>query len=178
MPATMAISVILAGCGPKFVQLAEDRQAYTREGGRNIGAKLLVARDVDDAPLKRIADTYLGIPYLLGGEGPSGIDCSAFSQQVFRRACGLELPRKAAWQSAVGVPVFKYGLLAGDLVFFGDSPENIEHVGIYMDNGLFINATTSSGVKYSSLDEAYWTGKYQFARRIPNLRLMDSLRHR
>ena len=128
--------------------------------------------------LKRVADAYLGIPYQLGGEGPSGIDCSAFSQQVFRKACGLDLPRKAAWQGALGVPVFKFGLLPGDLVFFGDSPGNIEHVGIYMENGLFINATTSSGVKYSSLDEAYWTGKYQFARRLPNLRPIDSLKGR
>jgi hypothetical protein len=46
-----------------------------------------------------------------------------------------------------------------------------------MGKNQFINATSSSGVKYSSLDEAYWVGKYQFARRFPNMKLLlDSAR--
>jgi hypothetical protein len=165
---------MLAGCGPKYVQLADNRQAYTRDEGRNLGKSLLASRDVDITPLKKVADTYLGIPYVWGGDSQTGIDCSAFSRQVFRKAYGLELPRKASWQSSFGVPVFKFGLQPGDLVFFGPSPDTIEHVGIYMGDGKFINATSSQGVKYSSLDESYWLGKYQFARRIPNLRVVDT----
>ena len=38
---------------------------------------------------------------------------------------------------------------------------SIDHVGIYMGKNQFINATSSSGVKYSSLDETFWLGKYQ-----------------
>jgi len=158
------------------VQLGENRPAYTREEGRNLGARLQSGRELDVGPLRKVADTYLGIPYLLGGETTSGIDCSAFSQQVFRKTYGLELPRKAAWQGAQGVPVFKFGLQPGDLVFFGTNVDSVEHVGIYMGEGKFINATSSSGVKYSSLDESYWLGRYLFARRMPNLRIVDSLR--
>ena len=60
----------------------------------------------------------------------------------------------------------------------GPSQDSIEHVGIFMGEGKFINATSSQGVKYSSLDESYWLGKYQFARRLPNLRPIDSLKGR
>lgn len=172
----MLVCGFLAGCGPKFVQLADNRQGYTRDEGRNLGRKLIASREVDITPLKKVADTYLGIPYVWGGDSQTGIDCSAFSRQVFRKAYGLELPRKASWQSSFGVPVFKFGLLPGDLVFFGTSPDTIEHVGIYMGDGKFVNATSSQGVKYSSLDESYWLGKYQFARRIPFLKASDSLK--
>ena len=172
----LGIAGLLAGCGPKFVQLADNRQGYTRDEGRNLGGKLLASHELDITPLKKVTDTYLGIPYVWGGDSQTGIDCSAFSRQVFRKAYGLELPRKASWQSSFGVPVFKFGLLPGDLVFFGPSQDSIEHVGIFMGDGKFINATSSQGVKYSSLDESYWLGKYQFARRIPNLKVSDSLR--
>ena len=164
----------LHGCGPKFVQLGENRPAYTREGGRNLGAKMVSNNDVDVSALRAVADTYLGVPYLWGGTTMQGIDCSAFTQSVWRRTFGIDLPRVAKQQSALGLPVFKFGLRAGDLVFFGTSADSlaIDHVGIYMGNNKFINATVSAGVKYSSLDETFWLNKYQFARRFPNMKLL------
>ena len=171
--------MLLVGCGPKFIQLGENRPAYTRDGGRNLGAQMISNHDVDITPLKSVADTYLGVPYVWGGETMTGIDCSAFTRSVWQRTFGIPLPRVAKQQSQLGIPVFKFGLQPGDLVFFGDSPDSaaIEHVGIYMGKNQFINATSSSGVKYSSLDESYWVGKYQFARRFPNMKLLlDSAR--
>lgn len=166
-PLTLLLpAAILSGCGPKFVQLAENRPAYTREEGRNLRAQLLTTREIDRSVLKSVADTYLGIPYLWGGQGPDGIDCSAFTKQVMQKALNIELPRVAVQQSALGVKIFKFALQPGDLVFFGETPEAIDHVGIYMGEGMFINATSSSGVKYSNLDETFWLGKYQFARRL------------
>jgi len=78
--------VALSGCGPKFVQLADNRQAYTRDEGRNLGKKLVASREIDITPLKKVTDGYLGIPYVWGGDSQTGIDCSAFSRQVFRKA--------------------------------------------------------------------------------------------
>ncbi len=103
-----------------------------------------------------------------------GIDCSAFTQSVWRRTFGIELPRVAKQQVSLGIPVFKFGLRPGDLIFFGVNSDSasIDHVGIYMGNNQFINATSSSGVKYSNLDETFWLSKYQCARRIPNLKLL------
>jgi cell wall-associated NlpC family hydrolase len=110
--------------------------------------------------------TYLGVPYRWGGETYEGIDCSGFTQAVFEKVYGIELPRKASWQSEQGILVFRYALQEGDLVFFGPAPEEVDHVGIYMGEGLFANATNSEGVKYSHLDEPYWRERYLFAKRF------------
>lgn len=177
--ATATGAFLLAGCGPKYVQLGENRPAYTRDGGKNLGAQMIGHHEVDITPLKTVADTYLGVPYLWGGETMTGIDCSAFTRSVWQRTFGIVLPRVAKQQSQLGIPVFKFGLQPGDLVFFGETPDSasIDHVGIYMGKNQFINATSSSGVKYSSLDESFWVGKYQFARRFPNMKLLlDSAR--
>ena len=159
----------LSGCGAGIARVDGNRPVLPREEGRNLGGRALASREPEPGPLLRAAETYLGAPYLLGGESAAGIDCSALVQQVFRRAYGVELPRKAAWQGAVGVPVFKFGLRPGDLVFFGPRLDSVEHVGIYVGQGRFLNATSTSGVKYSSLDEAFWLERYLFARRVPGL---------
>jgi len=162
----LVAGMMLSACSSQRVRLADNRPAYSRSEGEQLLAPIVRTEPAGFANLKSVADTYLGTPYLLGGEGPDSIDCSAFTKQVFQKAYSLELPRKAAWQSELGLHVFKYGLRKGDLVFFGLRPDSIEHVGIYMGDGKFINATTSSGVKYSSLDETFWMNKYQFARRM------------
>lgn len=53
-----------------------------------------------------------------------------------------------------------------DPVFFGTELDSVDHVGIYMGENQFINATTSQGVKYLSLDESFWRQKYLFAKRL------------
>lgn len=84
------------------------------------------------------AGRYIGVPYAWGGASPStGFDCSGLVQHVFSDL-GVSLPRTAAEQSQVGTAVT--GLQQaqpGDLLFYG-SPA--EHVGIYIGNGLMINA--------------------------------------
>jgi cell wall-associated NlpC family hydrolase len=159
------LASILSACGPRYVRYGNGRPAYTRAEGNNLRLQLVASKDVDPQQIKKVADQYLGVPYLWGGESMDGIDCSAFTQQVWKKSFELNLPRTAAQQSGLGVRVFKYGLMPGDLVFFGTAEDTIDHVGIYMGNNQFINATTSSGVKYSNLDEQFWRSKYQFAKR-------------
>ncbi|MFJ4096087.1 C40 family peptidase [Kitasatospora sp. NPDC089913] len=83
----------------------------------------------------------LGKPYVWGGDGPSGYDCSGLVQQAFRRA-GVELPRVADDQYAATTPITQDRLRRGDLLFWSDSgrASGIHHVGIYLGGGKFVEA--------------------------------------
>lgn len=91
---------------------------------------------------------YHGVPYLWGGETPSGFDCSGLVLYVFRQH-GVNLPHYSGSQFLLGEKVAPASLQPGDVVFFG-SP--IHHVGIYIGGGYFIHAPrTGDFVKISKL---------------------------
>jgi cell wall-associated NlpC family hydrolase len=82
----------------------------------------------------------LGVPYLWGGEGPGGYDCSGLVQASYR-AVGIALPRTTQEQFDAG-PHLPTGaqLEAGDLVFFGASASDVTHVGIVVRPGEMVDA--------------------------------------
>jgi cell wall-associated NlpC family hydrolase len=86
------------------------------------------------------AEAQIGQPYLWGGEGPGGFDCSGLVQAAFNSG-GVSLPRVAQDQYDHGphLPAGEEPHL-GDLVFFGPSPDAITHVGIALGDGRMINA--------------------------------------
>ena len=85
----------------------------------------------------------LGTPYVWGGEGPAGFDCSGLVQWAYAVA-GIGLPRVAQDQFDAGPPVPAGApLLPGDLVFFGASSRAVAHVGIYLGDGRFVDAPHS-----------------------------------
>ena len=119
--------------------------------------------------LTNTAKEYIGIPYKYGGTDiKTGIDCSAYTQMVFSKL-GISLDRTSKAQYQQGTSITKGSLKAGDLVFFNTSGEGISHVGIYLENGDFISATTSSGVSIANLnDSSYWGPRYVGAKRVAN----------
>jgi peptidoglycan DL-endopeptidase CwlO len=94
---------------------------------------------------------YLGIPYVWAGSTPSGgFDCSGLVLYVYAKF-GVDFPHAATLQARMGTPVPFDQLQPADLVFFG-SPSFYHHVGIYIGNGLFIEAPhTGDVVKVSRL---------------------------
>ena len=94
---------------------------------------------------------YLNAPYLWGGRGPLGIDCSGFTQMVYRLQ-GVELPRDAYQQAEVGTTLsFIEESEAGDLAFFDNEEGKIIHVGIILSDNYIIHA--SGKVRIDRLDQ-------------------------
>lgn len=143
-------------------QAAKDRENdYTLFDQSNPG----VAATRSDV-MQQIID-WVGTRYHFGGVGRNGIDCSAFTREVFRKAFNVELPRTASEQSNLGNDVKKPQLHFGDLVFFHTARHaRVSHVGIYVGEGLFANASCSRGVTVCSLESEYWSKHFLFAKRL------------
>ncbi len=96
----------------------------------------------------------LGVPYLWGGSGPGGFDCSGLTQAAYAQA-GRSLPRTAQEQYDAGPPVPTGSAVApGDLLFFGGGPGAVDHVGIYVGAGEMIDAPhTGSTVR---IEDGAW----------------------
>lgn len=115
--------------------------------------------------IEATAKDYMGVPYVWGGTSPSGFDCSGYIQYVFKQN-GISMPRTAAEQYNVGTSVSKGNLQKGDLVYFTTYKAGPSHVGIYLGNGQFINASSSKGVSIASLSSSYWANRYIGAKRV------------
>lgn len=114
----------------------------------------------------RTAERFVGIPYRWGGDNVvDGMDCSGFVRAVYN-LCGLSIPRTSRDQFKAGGPVAKHDLQDGDLVFFGSSTDNINHVGIYVGNGRFVHAPRrGEDIRVTSVDESYFEKRFIGARR-------------
>lgn len=100
--------------------------------------------------LIKTAFMYLNAPYLWGGKTPFGIDCSGFTQMVYKLN-GYRLFRDASQQATQGIPLsFIEESEPGDLAFFDNEEGNIIHVGIMMENNYIIHA--SGKVRIDRLD--------------------------
>ena len=109
----------------------------------------------------RIAQSFLGVPYVWSGVTPSGFDCSGLVTYVYGRL-GVDLPHNAAQQYRLGTPVDRDDLIPGDLVFF----DRLRHNGIYVGDGRFVHATTPGGVKLARLGDDWFRQRWVGARRL------------
>lgn len=97
-----------------------------------------------------MARKFLDAPYLWGGKTPFGVDCSGFTQSVFK-VCGIPLKRDASQQAHQGNTVDFIGdIQPGDLAFFDSVNGDIIHVGIVLDNKRIIHS--SGKVRIDILD--------------------------
>lgn len=98
----------------------------------------------------KLARKLLNSPYLWGGRSPFGIDCSGFSQIIYKCA-GIPLSRDSIDQANQGTILdFLSESRAGDLAFFTKQSENITHVGIILEDNKVIHA--SGKVRIDSID--------------------------
>lgn len=110
--------------------------------------------------------TQKGRRYRWGGAIPStGFDCSGFTQWTFQQH-GINIPRTAREQFGVGERINRHELRAGDLVFYKINRRGRWHVGIYMDDGIFVHSPRRGrSISEANMDASYWAKRYMGARR-------------
>ncbi len=139
------------------------------------------ASSITNVQLYEFIDQWSGTTYKLGGETKEGIDCSSFTQRLYTSVYDLYIERTAEKQFNSKLTDKFQGqefLHEGDLIFFEGVGENgayISHVGVYLQNGKFVHATSHSsdtgtkGVKISDLNYSFWKQRFVAAgRRIGN----------
>lgn len=140
-------TVVLGSRLPDFTKgkfnLAD--MAYAFEGTTISGKK---SKD----ELVQTAFMYLNAPYVWGGKTPFGIDCSGFTQMVYK-INGYRLFRDVSAQATQGeVLSFIEESEPGDLAFFDDEEGSIIHAGIILANNYIIHA--SGKVRVDRLDQS------------------------
>jgi hypothetical protein len=123
----------------------EEQFAFNGEA-KNVGQK----REFEF--LKAVAFKYLNSPYLWGGKNPFGIDCSGFTQMVYKIA-GYRLFRDAWQQATQGKSIKTFAdAKPGDLAFFVNAEGKITHTGIVISKDKIIHA--SGKVRIDQIAEA------------------------
>jgi hypothetical protein len=146
------------------VRLPDGRTAWIQSGDVQVAPRKL---NIEESIA--LGRRFLGVTYTWGGRSSFGYDCSGFTQMLVRSR-GIVMPRdadlQAAWTGAVGIDRKK--LRAGDLLFFGGSPDHITHTGMYIGHGQFIHDTTHGhpGVQISRLNRQPWTRLLVACRRV------------
>ena len=113
----------------------------------------------------RIARSRVGSGYSAGAAGPHWFDCSGLALYVVRLATGRNLPHYSRAQFAATARVSRKNLKPGDLVFFFG--RGAHHVGIYIGNGLMVNATSPrGGVRIDAVFSGWYGSRYSGAGRL------------
>ena len=122
-----------------------------------------------NVPLLRKMEEWWGTKYCMGGDSKNCIDCSAFTGHIMEDIYHVKLPRTAQEQYNVCDKIDQSELKEGDLVFFhtgGKRSKSITHVGVYIANNRFANASTNGGVTISDLNDPYWKKRFKAAGRV------------
>lgn len=128
-----------------------------------------IPKSIIAAAIIALAKTFLGQPYVWGGETPeTGFDCSGLVKWCYGQH-GIQLPKwaKAQWQAASTIPGDQ-SVDPGALAFFANTydmravhgdwvePPFISHVGLWLGDGTMLNANSEKGVVIESINTPYW----------------------
>lgn len=102
---------------------------------------VLVDDYIANTDIEKLSKQFLNSPYLWGGKNPYGIDCSGFSQLIYK-SLGINIPRDASQQVKYGKTVnFINDTQTGDLAFFDNQEGIITHVGIILNEKEIIHSS-------------------------------------
>ena len=152
LPLLIYFTLLLAGCSSQRVDRNEPQNTPALSDIKQV--------------LYTQYNQWKGVKYKAGGMSRAGVDCSGFVYLTYEDRLGIKLPRSTDEQVNAGTVIQQRDLIAGDLVFFRTG-KTTRHVGIYLEDGKFLHASTEKGVMLSNLDDEYWARTYWKSVRIP-----------
>ncbi|MEH3112514.1 C40 family peptidase [Pedobacter terrae] len=133
----VAVIFLLSSCGARRYTVKSDtKAAKAADAMANLKSKSLY----------RFITDWTGVKYRFGGLDKNGIDCSGFAFLLEKEIYGVTLPRISRDQANVIKRKNVDNLKEGDLVFFSFGGNDVDHVGVYLNNGFFVHASTARGV--------------------------------
>ncbi|MDQ0639404.1 putative lipoprotein NlpC [Pedobacter sp. W3I1] len=139
----IALMLFLSSCGArKYTVKSDTKASRAADAMANLQSK----------PLYRFITDWTGVKYRFGGLDKGGIDCSGFAFLLEKEIYGITLPRISREQANVVKRKNIDNLKEGDLVFFSFGGNDVDHVGVYLNNGFFVHASTTRGVIVDDLN--------------------------
>lgn len=148
-----------------------EKEIGMRELAMDLSKKLKLPITIDnDLGLYAFVADWVGVPYRFGAFTMKGTDCSGFVYQLYNQVYGKNLGRTSSHDMMLqSRPINKSDMKEGDLVFFNINNRTgggASHVGVYLQNNLFVHASTQHGVIISNLSEPYYTKTFITAGRV------------
>ena len=134
--------IILSSCGTRKYVKSDTKASKAADAMANLKSKQLY----------RFITDWTGVKYRFGGLDKGGIDCSGFAFLLEKEIYGITLPRISRDQANVIKRKNVSNLEEGDLVFFSFGGNDVDHVGVYLNNGFFVHASTTRGVIVDDLN--------------------------
>jgi probable lipoprotein NlpC len=108
---------------------------------------------IKNIKLYTLIEQYSATPYKYGGNDQTGVDCSGFSGIIEKQVYGITIPRSTGSQAKAIQSKNVSSLREGDLVFLKLGGTTVNHVGVYLQNGFFIHATSNLGIVLDNLND-------------------------
>jgi len=158
-----ACVIILSSCHSKRAVL-KGKPGEIVQPQASVAEKYSAIMGVDQSDIKNgrlyaFVDQWMGTPYRFGGLDKDGVDCSGLAFLLEQQVYGIAIPRMTSQQVTVIKRKYEDELQEGDLVFFDYDGKQFSHVGIYLQNGYYVHASSSKGVIIVKLHDPY-TYKY------------------
>ncbi|ADY51779.1 NLP/P60 protein [Pseudopedobacter saltans DSM 12145] len=146
-----------------FLSSCSSHKHLSRENS-NVKKKYATMMDVStkrlhNNKLYNFINEWEGVKYRNGGLNKTGIDCSGFVYLLYKEVYNKEIPRNTSQQINIIKRKFEGSLKEGDLVFFDYDNKKFSHVGVFLQNGYYVHASTRRGVMVQKLKDPY-TYKY------------------
>ncbi len=146
----LVLAVVLSSCHARKAVLRGEPGELV-DPDKSIAAKYsallgVEKSDIQNGRLYAFIDQWIGVPYKFGGLDKDGVDCSGLAVLLEQQVYGISIPRTTSQQINIIKRKYEEELREGDLVFYDFDGKKFNHVGIYLQNGYLVHASSTKGV--------------------------------